>query len=425
VSTNPFYYGGPVEPSRLLGRERELRRVFDRLSMGQSVAVTGHPHTGKSSLLGSILDPGSRKSRRSRQFDSTLFCSLDAQLLGTAESPADFWRRALLPLENQKSLNELYRQAVDADFEVFVLRRLFTGMRLLEQRLVLVIDEFEALFAQASLNTSSFYGALRSLASTTQGLSLVISSRYDVAHLNRLTQELNPHGSPYFNTLTEVTLGALADDTIDALALLLGENMIPTDTQFIKAVSGCQPYIAQATGGILWDLRTDGLTGEESYVMAGKHLGRQLNYHFADCWRLWSNETKQVLTSIALAQIPSLLGDRRVHVKEILENIADYSAELADLDTCGVLKHRSNGDWVIKQESFLWWLADEIRRSLRSSTDFQSWLHAQEIDNLLTRKQRDRLEQTAKGTFAALGKGTTTLIEAFAKGMGGILTGSQ
>jgi hypothetical protein len=54
--SNPFYYGGRVEPDQFVGRQSELRRIFTALEVAhtgqmQSVSVVGPRRIGKSSLL--------------------------------------------------------------------------------------------------------------------------------------------------------------------------------------------------------------------------------------------------------------------------------------------------------------------------------------------------------------------------------------
>ena len=41
--------------------------------------------------------------------------------------------------------------------------------------------------------------------------TLIIASRRSLDVLNHATQEINPHGSPYFNVFTEIRLGSLPD----------------------------------------------------------------------------------------------------------------------------------------------------------------------------------------------------------------------
>ena len=57
---NPFLYGKPVPATRFVGRQEAVRTVFSRLFNGESTAIVGEPHIGKSSLLYYVADAGVR-----------------------------------------------------------------------------------------------------------------------------------------------------------------------------------------------------------------------------------------------------------------------------------------------------------------------------------------------------------------------------
>ena len=45
-------HGNPVPPPHFIGRNKELRRIINRLlQQGQSSAIIGEPRSGKTSLL--------------------------------------------------------------------------------------------------------------------------------------------------------------------------------------------------------------------------------------------------------------------------------------------------------------------------------------------------------------------------------------
>ncbi|MGJ5632174.1 nSTAND1 domain-containing NTPase [Nostoc sp. CALU 1950] len=69
VTNNPFIpFSGRVEDSQLFfGREREIRRVFEVLNSGSSVALIGDEGTGKSSLLWAICQKAENYLLSSRQ----------------------------------------------------------------------------------------------------------------------------------------------------------------------------------------------------------------------------------------------------------------------------------------------------------------------------------------------------------------------
>jgi len=80
---------------------------------------------------------------------------------------------------------------------------------------------------------------LRSLSSRSGGLALITAGRHRVAEMNQQTAHLNPHGSPYFNTLSEVRLGAFSYD--EAMQALL-TYYAPKQAETLLTVTGRHPY---------------------------------------------------------------------------------------------------------------------------------------------------------------------------------------
>jgi hypothetical protein len=282
-----------------------------------------------------------------------------------------------------------------------------------------MMDEFDALLSHPSLNNSDFYGGLRSLASRcSEGFALILAARRSLEQLNQLTQEFNPHGSPYFNVFVEFQLGALKPEALDALLDQAGKAFGKKDRLYIERVSGRHPYLAQAAAAILWEVNQEGLKGQERYRVAGQNFYRQVRQHFSDTWNFWSNTTRKAVTAVALAEIPRLLGNHIFKVKELAEDLDDYGVELDMLRVSGTLAQNDEGEWTVTQDVLLWWLADELRRNVRDETPFGDWIRAQQMDNLLTERDRQRLTQAAHSVTALVGKGATTLIETLAKGFG-------
>ena len=424
---NPFIHSRALNPKEFLGRELELRRLFSRLSTGQSTAIIGQPHIGKTSLLKYVIDVPNRSAKFGAQFKHYLFNYLDAQTLRGAKTQAGFWESALQSLMNAsessqseqlRSLTSVYKLAKRNKFGTFVLEQLFAGLHAIGSRLVLLLDEFDDFLSHPVLNSAEFYGSLRSLASRSEGLVLVIAARKDLEQLNELTQAINHHGSPYFNVFTEIRLGTFSQKDVSELLNRAGHRFNQRDRKYITEVAGGHPYLIQASAATLWDACEECLEGTARYRFAGRELYNQTKPHFADTWRSWTNETRKAVTAVALAQIPLLLGEREFLVSELIEDFADYSPELETLQTSGMLIEDKDEGWMITQGAFLWWLADELRRNVRDVTDFKSWLQAQELDGLLTRQEQQKMGSAAKKIISTIGKGATTLIEAFAKGIG-------
>ena len=199
---NPFLYGKPVPPARFVGRRDAVRTLFSRLYNGESTAIVGEPHIGKSSLLRYAADDEVRAQWLDKAVPNYFFTDIDCHMLPRNFTPADFWRQALTALSLVVPDEPMARQwqvVVDNQFGSFTLDSLFQLLARSRRRVVLVIDEFDSLLNHPNFN-AEFFGALRSIATRTDGLAVITASRLSVAAMNRLSHELNPLGSPSSTT---------------------------------------------------------------------------------------------------------------------------------------------------------------------------------------------------------------------------------
>jgi len=419
---NPFIYSRAVMPSEFFGREAEIRRLVSRLATGQSTAIIGLPHVGKTSLINYVTDSNVREARFGKEFENDVFRVLDAQMLRSVKSQAEFWEYALSSLADQfnkmnepKLLHAKFLLTRENNFGSHMLEEFFTSIKEEGIRFVLFLDEFDDLLSHPVLNSAEFFGSLRSLASRSLGLILVLGSRRDVEQLNLLTQQVNPHGSPYFNVFTQITLKTMKDDAFDQIIGQADGRFDNADIQFVKAISGNHPLLIQTAAAKLWEADDQGLKGFERFKRAGRELYVEAKLNFSDTWRVWPSEMKRVITIVALTQVPRLLGKHAFALDDDLKTLSDYSSELETLKDLGVLT-QTNSQWSVAQGAFLWWLTDELKRNVRDETDFKTWLQAQEMDGVLTSEQKKQLSDKTSVVLSYLGKGATTLIEVFANG---------
>ncbi|MCP4109688.1 MAG: hypothetical protein GY749_29910 [Desulfobacteraceae bacterium] len=419
----PFVYGRSLKPKEFFNRSGELRRILGRLVTGQSTALIGQPHIGKTSFFNYLMNNESRQNIVGNELDHSIFSYIDSQMLGSNFNQPAFWKQVLIPLTKQFAsgkIYETYKTAENNQFGNFTLEQIFTLLGQEGWQFILLLDEFDALLNHPILNSTEFYGGLRSFASRSPGFALVIASRRSLNILNQETQKINPHGSPYFNVFTEFRLGPLPKEhtktLLDQAKGILGKN----DREFILKVSGRHPYLLQAAAAILWEIASQGKHGTDRYKTASDEMYRQTNAHFADTWKSWSTAERKAITAIALAQIPDLVDKHKFSWTKLIENITDYSAELRRLKDAGTIIESGEDNWHITQQAFLWWLADEIKRitrdeSSRDESGFEAWICEQEMDGLLTKQERKNMSQAVSEIAT---KGATTLIESFAKGFG-------
>jgi hypothetical protein len=224
MASNPFFVGKALSPNHFIGRSKEIRRIVNRLLNGESTALIGDPHIGKTSLLTYLVHSDTRQSLYEGKAAQWYFSMMDTQILGGQLTPVQFWEQALSPIKESldkeppdSPLIKHYTLCKDNNFGNFTLERLFLLLKKIGRQFVLALDEFDTLLNHPVLNSAEFYGGLRSFASRSDfALVLIIASRTPLSQLNSLTQKFTK-GSPFFNIFAEITMGALTDKEVEKL----------------------------------------------------------------------------------------------------------------------------------------------------------------------------------------------------------------
>jgi len=428
--SNPFFHGNPTPPDRFVNRRRELRRIASRIAnQGQSTAIIGEPRSGKTSLLLYLLAPGTRAELYGESGKQLLFSYLDAQTLGGEFSQAQFWQYGLCSLhegviarEPDSALSRAYDVCRENDFGCFVLERLLAQVGIEGWRLVLLLDEFDVLLHHPVLNSAEFFGSLRSLASCSRGaLALVVASRRPLTNLNKDTQQFSRAGSPYFNFLDEITLGPLPDKYVTELLRWAGDRFTTDDRRFIARVAGGHPYLLQVTASEVWEAYAEGRDDPSSrWQQAGQNLYDKVTLILDDVWRLSSPATRKALAVVALADVSKMLRQRQFYTLSLIQDMRDFGPELRSLKKQGFIAMDETvpGGWRVRPQAFLWWLADELVRTVRDEMPFEEWLHRQELGFLMTSGEKEQMGKVVHEVGKLLKDGATTLIETAARGVG-------
>lgn len=429
MSRNPFLHGNPVPHTHFFDRRKALRRLAGRLlSHGQSSAVIGEPHMGKSSLLRYLASPEKRAELYGEPGESLVFSSVDAHALPHQARPADFWDRALAPLARagtrlQARLDVCRRAGFGTDDVEDLLESVAAEGR----RLVLLVDELDYLLHHPALNSPELFAPLRSLASRSNGsFALVLASRQPVWRLNAATHGDNPAGSPFFNILREISLGPFPEADVKSLLDLAGERFTATERRGVREVAGGHPFLLQVAAAALWEAGEEGLLEpRQRLAFMARQMRREHRAHFHDTWRLWGPEVRRAFTAVALSHTAELVPNRRFLASPLLRVLQESGPELDDLEAVGLIR-RADGPspgWRVTCQAMLWWLADELARTVRSEQPFEEWLRLQELDGLLSRSERAGLGKAFRKGKELLAKGAGSLVEAFAKGLGESLAG--
>jgi hypothetical protein len=429
--SNPFFCGDPVLSNQFIDRRRELRRIAGRIvNQGQSTAVVGEPRSGKTSLLLYLSAPETRDGLYGSAGKQLFFSFLDSHALGDDCDQAQFWKSALQPFYEEvicpaadpgSPLPQAYRTCRENSFGTFTLEKLLAQVNATGWRLVLLLDEFDVLLYHPQLSCAEFFGGLRTLAMRSRGaLALVTASRRSLTDLNRDTQQYSRTGSPYFNFLDEITLGSLPDKYVTELLCRAGDRFTPADRRFIVRVAGGHPYLLQAAASELWEAHAEGQDDpHERWQQVGQSLYGKATMILDNTWRLWSPATRKAFTIVALADVSEMLEQRRFFELPLTRDKRNVGRELRALAKQGFVSENKTSPvgWRVRPQAFLWWLVDEIVRTVRDETSFEDWLQKQELGFLLTRREKEQLDRVVRGAGELLKDGAATFIEAAAKGV--------
>lgn len=430
TAANPFRHGNPVPPDQLVGRKRERRRLASRIVTGQSSALIGEPRMGKTSLLDYLRSAEHRDATYGEAGENLLFSYLDAQGLDSAMDSAKFWACACAPLENRlphtdKVLQAAYAQCQASAFDTYAMSKLLQQVAAREWRLILLLDEFDTLLHHPELNSAGFFGGLRALSTRSRGaLGIIIAGRRSLVALNEETQQFSRTSSPYFNFLSEVTLGPLSARDAATLLNRAGERFAAEDRRFVLRLGGGHPYLLQAAASALWDAYAEGLPRSAAWPQAVTRFREDAKVTLSDTWRLWSPAYRLAFIAAGIDQITAhAMGEREFHERRLLGKVRDLGPELRTLEKQGFIRRDNARGWDIYPQAFLWWLADEIIRLTRNVRDPAEVLRVEQWEGMLTQGEKQYLHQALRVTGELLKDGTKTLIQGvFKEASSGITT---
>ncbi|MEE8392274.1 MAG: FAD-dependent oxidoreductase, partial [Anaerolineae bacterium] len=122
---------------------------------------------------------------------------------------------------------------------------------------------------------------------------------------------------------------------------------------------------------------------------------------------------------VALTDVAKMLKERQFYQLPLTRDQRDFGLELRSLKKQGfVTEDKAIPDgWWVRPQAFLWWLADEMVRTVRDETPFEEWLTEQELGVVLTRAEKKWLLKALGVVGDLLKGGASALIEAAVKGM--------
>jgi len=418
VTLQPFVYGRPVLPDEFLNREAELRTIFNRLRNGESTAIVGEPHIGKSSLLLKLADQVTQQLYLGDDARHLVVSLLGLHSIGIDYTPASFWEEALEPLEGRpghQAIAQRLRQATEARYTRRPLEQLFSSLGQQDQVLVLLLEEFGRLLGHPNFQDPAFFSLLRSLATRTGRLALVITSRLSLAEMSERGRDLLETGSPFFNHMIGLWLRPFDERTVEVLLDQASTSLSLDDRRFVRRVAGRHPFLLQTMAAALTET-----VGYERHARAAESFYERVSGHFDDLWRALDDRNRTTAVILSLVELGERALGQDFTYGEI-ERVDAFGLELRRLAEWGLAEQVSEGwqfdcahlplwrgeRWTVTSQAFVWWVCDVAITKTRRVPAYDGWLADRHYRLLLTQEQWDRLLSAACGAsrWAARGVG--------------------
>jgi hypothetical protein len=298
--TNPYLNRTAIRDDvSFVGRTAELKRLFNRIGgpQPQSVSIVGDRRIGKSSLLRAVL---ARRAKFLRKPEGYVFVYLDMQSR-LRWTPDMFFERLA---------EEMAAVGVDSS-AITDYDSLERWCRTLQQEgraLVLLMDEFQVLMKEDETSHQlpvDFFNYLRSLANSFP-VSLVVTSHVD---LYTLSIDHRLSGSPLFNILHKLHLGAFADhearDLIGVATTHAG-CILADDHAWIISRGGYHPLYLQIACSATFDWRSEnGAQTPLDQEQLDRRFMEEAEPHFEGTWKLFTSGEREIISAAARGQAAS------------------------------------------------------------------------------------------------------------------------
>jgi hypothetical protein len=336
-----LWYFRKKPTSALLGREKETKRLVNRIRTGQSGVIIGIFGQERTEMLSSLRE----KNLYGREADNLIFSKIEILGLEPDCTPEQFWKQALEPLRehifqtnHNQALKRIFSDCQAKDLSQDCLDKLFEEVNQAQLRIVLLLDRFHDILNKPNLNQITFLAKLRSLSASQypSPLCLVMTAHESLGKLHqRITQELGHSTSPFFNFMDvgEITLGALSESEQDSV---LKQLKLPKKArQFIKHEVGLHPYFLRIATHRL----KEAYEAQEAnpFDVTKQNFNRQCKTLLDDMLSTWTSTMCQVFVQIA---------------QGTFNDTEEHSKALEELEKTGLIK-RENEQWQVFSPMFL------------------------------------------------------------------------
>jgi len=328
---NPYTNRRTIKnPDEFYGREREVRRIYSRLSSShpQCISIIGERKIGKSSLLYFISHEDIRK-KWLKDAESYLFLLLDLQERNGEISFSTFFQFIFNTLAERLDSSLAQDSLIDATaeteaecYEAF--KRIVSNIEKQGLKLILLFDEFGVITGSENFD-SAFFSFLRSIANNHE-CAYITTSR---AKLQKLCRDTDISESPFFNIFTPVPLGKFDGDEARSLIFTpsaqAGIPFDERDAKFVLSVAGHHPLFIQMACSALFDYKSrDGASsrveaqlqsGEVDYEAVKADFLVEATEQFEQIWQDADESKRQVLCQVAIGG--DITSQQRYLIREL------------------------------------------------------------------------------------------------------------
>ncbi len=396
--TNPFTPGIPARDNNFINRQDELNLILEHTRKGISSAIVGNPHIGKTSVLSRLVEPDVIGQVLPDDTQYTLIES-DFHLLMSL-TPDTFWQDLFKSVGELSPLVEPLLQPFLAQDQIgsIQLNQVFRKLARQHHRVILLLDEFDALLGLPAFNTPDFLGTLRTIAHKSGGLVLITASRESITemneHLDRTHTDL--YGSSLLNYLQTISLGGLPQGEVTRW---LGQYFDPSEVEGIKNLSGQHPYLLQIVGELAFEAKIRGKI--DSSRLYSQFVDRAED-QFRDIWDGLNPKAQIALVIFTLDYLSGQISSgEKFSLRQAEKQLAWYTAEVKDMAKRGTLEISTKGQYKIGSLAFLFWIVENKIVGTRGDEPrdaFEEWLAGKQykLGKLVTQEQITLLQDVCK-----------------------------
>ncbi len=320
--TNPYTNRGTIrDPQEFYGREREIRRIYSRISSShpQCISIIGERKIGKSSLLYFISHENTRE-KWLKDTESYVFLLIDLQERACEMSFSTFFQfifRMLAEQLDDSLVPDSLIQGVETEAQFYEsFKRIVTNIENQGLKLILLFDEFGVITGSENFD-SAFFSFLRSIANNYE-CAYITTSR---VKLQNLCRDTDISESPFFNIFTPVLLGQFDRDEARSLIFTpseqAGVKFDEREAEFVLSVAGHHPLFIQIACAALFDHKSrDGESSSKVDMEAVKaDFLMEATEQFENIWQDADESKQEVLCQIALGE--NVASQQRYLIREL------------------------------------------------------------------------------------------------------------